>query len=130
MTYASPYKSATLTTRVINLNRLRWARAIWIAIVLVNTLYGVINLIAYTSGRLQPCSAEPCLGFQLSVHATEQYALSGVPFAVAALMRPVLETVLVMVYTGVGLLIFRRRSDSWMGLISSLTLCLHGFQLT
>jgi serine/threonine-protein kinase len=119
-----------MTTRIINLGRLRLARKVWMVLVAFNILYGVINLGFYTAARLQPCVAEPCLPMQLSVHAAEQFSLSGVPFAAAALLRPVLEALSVMVYCGVSIVLFRRRSGDWMGVFTSLTLCLQGFQLT
>jgi len=130
MTSSFPSITSTATTRVVNLERLRWARAIWILIVVVNTVYGAINLGIYTAGRLQPCVAEPCQAMQLSIQAAQEYAQSGVPFAAAALLRPILELVLVVAYTGVGILLFLRRSDDWMGLFSGMVLCLLGFQLT
>ncbi len=130
MTSSFPSITSRATTRVINRNRLRWARVIWILIVVINTVYGAINLGVYTAGRLQPCVAEPCQVMQLSVQGTQEYADSHVPFAAAALLRPVLELILVVAYTGVGILLFIRRSDDWMGLFAGMVLCLLGFQLT
>lgn len=121
---------STVTMPIVNAQRLRWARAIWVVLVAVNTLYGLANWLVYTSLRLQPCAPETCLAMQIPTNAAVYFAQNGIPFAAAALVRPIFEAILVTIYTGVGIVLFRRRSDDWMGMLSGLTLCLLGFQLT
>ncbi len=127
---AAERTNPTRTTQIMRINRLRWMRRLWVLVFAFNLIYGLLNLVIYTVLRLTPCQTEPCLPFLVSASAAEEYARAGVPFAVAALMRPLIELLLVTVYTGVGVLIFRRRSDDRMGLLVSLMLPLLGFQLT
>ncbi|MCU0463253.1 MAG: serine/threonine protein kinase [Anaerolineae bacterium] len=119
-----------LATQIIHPGRRRAARWIWVVLVVFNTVFGLVNLGIYTSQRLQPCLAEPCYAAQIPIAQAEEYTRLGIPFAAAALLRPVFELLWVMVYTGIGIVIFRRRSDDWMGMLTGLMLCLMGFQLT
>lgn len=125
-----PTTTGQPTTQIIDLGRLRAARWVWVVLVVVNTVFGLVNLGVYIHQRLQPCFAEPCLAAQIPPTLTEEYTQLGIPFAAAALLRPAFELLWVAVYTGVGIVIFRRRSNDWMGLLSGLMLCLMGFQLT
>lgn len=122
--------STTSAVRVMGSRRLRLARYLWVLIFAVNLTYGLANWVVYTAGRVQPCTAEPCGVMQIPVDIALRYANSSVPFTAIALVRPILELIMVMAYTGVGLLIFWRRSRDWMGLLSGMALCLLGFQLT
>lgn len=103
---------------------------VWLGIVVVSTVFGVISLLVLAALRLDVCAVEPCFPAQFSPETARKYTDNGVPFAVIALLRPVLEIITAMTYMVVGIVIFRRRSDDWMGLLTSLMLCLLGFRLT
>jgi tRNA A-37 threonylcarbamoyl transferase component Bud32 len=126
----TPTSTGTLTTRVVDLKRLQLARRAWVVIAAYSVIYALLNWGLYTVGRLEPCLAEPCAHPQLSPQAAITFEQSGIPFALAALLRPLSELLWMTVYIGVGILIYRRRSDDWMGLLVSLMLCLLGPQLT
>ncbi|MCU0463255.1 MAG: serine/threonine protein kinase [Anaerolineae bacterium] len=118
------------TTRIERPTQRRIVRVVWLLVVAVSIGFGIANIVTFTAGRLVPCEASPCGVMQLSPASVAEYERSGVPFAVAALLRPILEIIAATTYISVGLLIFRRRSDDWIGLLTSAMLCLLGFRLT
>lgn len=119
------------TTRITQPNRLRLIRLTWAVIVLLGVGWGLTNLWVYTDQRLTRCEALPCSSYiQLDPAVATSYEQNGVPFAVVALIRPILELTTALLYLSVGLVIFRRRPDDWIGLLTSLMLCLLGFRLT
>lgn len=127
---ASSTYGKTGTTRIIQTQRLRVVRAIWVLIVLTSTSIGIVTLSIFTVNRMTPCLAEPCNAMQMSVDTVALYEGSGVPFAVIGILRPILEAIVAAVYMTVGVVIFRRRSDDWMGVLTSLMLCVLAFRLT
>lgn len=127
----NPSSQTHTTTRIIQPRRLLLARWAWIAIIGISTIYGIITTIALFIVRSEPCAVDVvCSQHQLAPIVVDKYKEGGVPFVVVAFLRPILELITSTTYLLVGLQIFRRRSDDWMGLLASLMLCILGYRLT
>lgn len=118
------------TTRITQPARLNVVRVSWVILVTISTLVGLFTLWSFAAGRLDRCLAEPCSPLQMLPTTVAKYQAGGIPFEASALLRPVLEAIAATTYMLVGIVIFRRRSDDWMGLLTSLMLCFLGFRLT
>lgn len=129
-TTGSQTRPTHTTTRIERPTQRRIVRVVWLLVVAFSIGFGIANIVTFTAGRLVPCEVSPCGVMQVSPAAAAEYEQSGVPFVVAVLLRPILEVIAAATYVTVGLLIFRRRSDDWIGLLTSAMLCLLGFRLT
>jgi serine/threonine-protein kinase len=126
MAQSSPSSTSThhtTITRITDPNRLRLFRVAWVVLAVFNLLYYLANWGAWVGVRLGliPCDAG-CGVADVSPAVMDQLAQIGLPPAAVALYRPILDLLSATVFMVVGALIFRRRSDDWMGFLSSLML--------
>lgn len=114
----------TTITRITNPNRLRALRYVWLFLVAYNLIYYLANWGAWVGLRLGllACPAVGCGALDMAPQVVDQLAQIGLSSAAIALYRPVLDLLSTFVFMGVGVLIYRRRSDDWMGFLSSLML--------
>lgn len=121
---ANPQTRHTSITRITSPNRLRALKYIWLFLVGYNLMYYLANWGAWVGVRLGllGCEAANCTALDLSPQVVQQLSQIGLSPTAVALYRPVLDLFSTFIFMGVGFLIFRRRSDDWMGFLSSLML--------
>ncbi|MCU0476631.1 MAG: serine/threonine protein kinase, partial [Anaerolineae bacterium] len=124
---ALPQTRTTSITRITDPRRLRLMRWAWVGLVIYNLAYYLANWVAWVGLRLGliACTGA-CGAFDVSPQVLDQLSGIGLTSVAVALYRPVLDLLTSAVFMGVGLLIFRRRADDWMGFLSSLMLMYFG----
>lgn len=123
-TVTSPQTKTTSITRITDPARLRFFRIAWIVIAVYNLAYYLANWSAWVALRLNwiDCPAAACGALDMSPAVIAQLGEIGLSPVAIALYRPVLDLLSSIVFMGIGFLIFRRRSDDWMGFLGSLML--------
>jgi predicted Ser/Thr protein kinase len=124
---ALPQTRTTSITRITDPRRLRLMRWAWVGLVIYNLAYYLANWVAWVGLRLGliACTGA-CGAFDVSPQVLDQLSGIGLTSVAVALYRPLLDLLTSAVFMGVGLLIFRRRADDWMGFLSSLMLMYFG----
>lgn len=110
----------------------RWltpARAAWWVLAVYPAVLFVLGLAPAIEQLRVACDPGACTSthwFALTPQQARSLAGNGISLEIYALAMTTLEVVQALVYAGCGLLIFLRRSDEWIALISSLVLVLLG----
>jgi len=123
-----PQTRNTSITSITDPKRLRALRLLWIILAGYNLIYYLANWGAWVGLRLGwiACPGAGCGALDMAPQVIDQLAQIGLSPTVIALYRPVLDILSTFVFMGVGFLIYRRRSDDWMGFLSSLMLMYFG----
>jgi|GEM_PF-508630 len=126
---SNPATRHTSITRITDPKRLQYLKLLWVILASYNLLYYLANWGVWVGLRLGwiACSLpKGCGVFDVSPQVMDQLSQIGLSSTVVALYRPVLDILSASVFMGVGFLIYRRRSDDWMGFLSSLMLMYFG----
>lgn len=103
---------------------LLFARVGWLALVLPSLMLYVLGLPDFYVRLQRPCvDADTCaIAMSLSAQGIRSFAALGVSMSSYALFATVFWTTIVAIWTGLGLLVFWRRSDEWFALLASFAL--------
>jgi hypothetical protein len=107
----------------------RWltlARITWLVVVLVTATVLFSSVPAYFSALHEVCSAEPCIGGQLSPEETRVLGELGLPIGFYAAYVLALDLLVVAVFSAVAVIIFWRRSRERAALFASFALAMFG----
>ncbi len=112
--------SSTATTRFSG-SRLILARAVWLALVVPSVGLFVISLPVYYAQLQRACVNPVTCNVAFSLTAQGLRALAALGFSASgyAALLTIFLTIIVAIWSGVGFLIFWRRSDEWFALLSA-----------
>src|SRR6266478_5773314 len=112
--------ASTAKTRLSG-SRLILVRAVWLALVVPSVGLFVISLPVYY-GQLQRACVDPItcnVAFSLTAQGLRALAALGFSASGYAALLTIFLTIIVAIWSGVGFLIFWRRSDEWFALLSA-----------
>jgi hypothetical protein len=112
--------SSTAKTRLSG-SRLILARAVWLALVVPSVGLFVASLPVYFA-QLQRACVDPVtcnVAFSLTAQGLRALAALGFSASGYAALLTIFLTIIVAIWSGVGFLIFWRRSDEWFALLSA-----------
>ncbi len=100
------------------------ARAIWLVVAAITVALEAISIPPYYILSLTPCRGENCSNIQPAFDQVQSLQAAGVSLDLFAALQVALPCLATLVYIGVALVIFWRKSDDRMALFGSLTLVL------
>ena len=123
----SPHNDTALT---LSGHWLTFARATWLLIACVGIVMFAVGVPLHYQQLLIPCAASDCLSFlQLTLDGLPSLTALGMTINEYAAIQLGLFIMVAVVFTGVGFLIFLKRSHEVMALVSSLWLVTLGLTL-
>jgi hypothetical protein len=119
--------SSTATTRLSG-SWLIMARAVWVGLVVPSLGLFVIGLPVYYQQLQRVCMNPATCYIAGTLPATELQALSTIGFSAGgyAALLTIFYAFTVAIWSGVGLLLFWRRSDDWLALLAAFFLVIEG----
>jgi hypothetical protein len=110
-------------------SRLIVARAVWLVLVVPSLGLFVVGLPAYYHQIQQPCVATTCnIAGELTVKGLRTLPSLGVSVSGYAVFLTIFWVIIIVVWSGIGFLLFWRRSDEWVALLAAFALVM--FNLT
>ena len=123
-----PVASSTAKTRLSGF-RLVIARAVWMVLVIPSLGLFVVGLPAYYHQIQKPCVATMCnIAGELTVKGLRALTTLGVSVSGYAVFLTIFWVIIIVVWSGIGFLLFWRRSDEWVALLAAFALVM--FNLT
>jgi signal transduction histidine kinase len=115
--------SSTVNTRLSGAS-LAIARAVWLVLVVPSLGLFVVGLPAYYTQVQRPCVDLTTCNIALTLTAKGLHALASLGFAANgyAAFATLFWVIIVVIWSGIGFLIFWRRSDEWFALLAGFAL--------
>ena len=112
--------SNTANTRISG-SKLIVARAVWLGLVILSLGFFVISLPVYYTQIQRACVDPVTCNVTFSLTAQGLRALAAIGFSASgyAVFVIIFSTIIVAVWSGIGFLIFWRRSDEWFALLAA-----------
>ena len=105
------------------------ARAVWLLITLLNVGFFAFGVPLHFQQLITPCAGANCAQGQLASETLPAILETGMTLTNYATIQVGLSLMVAVVFVGMGVLIFWRRSHEWMALSSSLWLITFGLTL-
>ena len=121
--------SPPLTGKPFSLVGLRIARVVWIAFALIELVLFIGGIVAYATQLQTTCTNTnrmTCAFWQPTQGNAHALAHLGLSLSAYAAYFLTIDVLVSLVFWAVGILIFWRKSDTWIGLFVSFILCMFG----